>query len=101
MRPDDVGPGGGPNPAPQFEKAPLAAGTPVENSEVDRMAPLAERELELAYEHAEIGVGRPRIHLGDEQDPHGSLRAARAADAGDRLPPSRAGRAHGRVRARS
>jgi hypothetical protein len=26
--------------------------------------------LELRYEDAEVGVLGPRVHLGDEQDPH-------------------------------
>ncbi len=55
---------------PQLEEPPLPARAPVEDGELDLVAALAERELELADEDAEVGVGRPRIHLRDEQDPH-------------------------------
>ncbi len=34
------------------------------------MPALAERQLELPHEHAEVGVVRPRVHLRDQENPH-------------------------------
>ena len=38
--------------------------------ELELVTPVAERQLELPHEHAEVGVVRPRVHLRDEEDPH-------------------------------
>ena len=51
----------------------LAAAAPIENRALDLVAARDELLLEPAHEHAEVGVGRPGVHLGDEQDPHRSL----------------------------
>ncbi len=69
MRPHDVRPRRRRDLTPQLEVPLLPAGTPVEHGQVDLVAPLPERQLELAHEHAEIGVGRPGVHLRDEEDP--------------------------------
>ena len=94
------------NLAPQLEEPLLPAGAPVEHGEVDLMAALAERRLELAHEHAEVGVGRPRVHLRDERgcaraQVSGALHrvvdapllAEHAADLADRAERTRAPRA--------
>ena len=69
VRPDDVGPRRRAHLAPQLEEAPLAAAAPVEHRELDLVPALAERQLQLRDEDAEVGVVGPRVHLRDEQDP--------------------------------
>jgi hypothetical protein len=49
------------------------------------MAAVGERALDLSDERAQIGVVRPRVHLGDEQDSQGGAlgrvpRVVRAED---------------------
>ena len=48
----------------------LAAAAPIENRALDLVPARDELFLQSAHEHAEVGIGRPRIHLRDEQDPH-------------------------------
>src|SRR5205085_9108402 len=103
---DDVGwgaAGGGSGAPGEPEVTELAAAAPVEHGELELVPALAERDLEPPDEGAELRIPRARIHLRDEQDPHGSNRddsgtvpfPTRAAF-GVRLKPSRgAGRARG------
>src|SRR5204863_160749 len=42
----------------------LGAAPPIENRALDLMAACDELLLEPAHEHAEVGVGRPGVHLG-------------------------------------
>src|SRR5581483_8281359 len=59
--------------------AKLSARARVEDREVDVVASRAQLALELGDEDAEVGSIRARIHLRDDEDPHGrSVRAARA-----------------------
>ena len=55
---------------PQPEVPHLAAAAPVEHGASHVVAERHELALEIANEDAEVRVGRPGIHLGDEQDPH-------------------------------
>ena len=75
-------------------KRALAAAAPVEHRELDLVPALAQRVLQLRDERAEVGVGRPRVHLRDEQDPHQSPSARRAG--GRTRPTPRAGRRRSR-----
>jgi hypothetical protein len=60
---------GGADPPAELEEATLAAASPVEHGQLDLVAAVAERVLELRDEGAEIGIRRPWIHLRDEEDP--------------------------------
>ena len=55
----------------ELEVAELPAGAPVEYGAVDLVPSRSERALELYDERAEVGVVGPRVHLRDQQDPHG------------------------------
>jgi hypothetical protein len=55
----------------ELEVAALAAGAPVEHRPLDGVAARLELRGQPLDEHAEVRVGRPGIHLGDEQDAHG------------------------------
>jgi ABC-2 type transport system ATP-binding protein len=46
----------------------LPAPSPVEDGALDEMPASHKRLLEAAHEHAEIGIGRAGVHLGDEKD---------------------------------
>ena len=54
----------------QPEVAPLASGAAIEHGELELVAALAQRVGELGDEHAEVGIGRPGIHLRDDEDAH-------------------------------
>jgi hypothetical protein len=68
-------------PAPEAQIAALAAAPALDDRPFELVPSPRERPLEPLHEDAEIGVGRPGIHLGDEQDPHGgtTLTAGRYA----------------------
>jgi hypothetical protein len=51
----------------------LPAAASIEDGALDFVTARDELFLEPAHEHAEVGVVRPGIHLGDEQDPHAPL----------------------------
>jgi hypothetical protein len=69
--------------ASKLEPAPPAARTAVEDRQLDLVATVAERELELAHERAEIRILRPWIHLRDDQNAHAaSVTLARSAASG-------------------
>ena len=73
VRVDDVRPvpaRGGAGVAQEAGVAAPAAGATVDHGEVELVAPLAQREPEPLDEDAEVGVGRARVHLGDQEDPH-------------------------------
>src|SRR5581483_1535653 len=70
VRVDDVRPRGAARPPQQLEVAALAARARVEHRELDVVAAVAQRELDLADERPEVGRTRPRVQLRDEQDPH-------------------------------
>ena len=46
-----------------------AAAPPVDDRALDLVAARGELALEGRDEDAEVGVGRPRVHLRDEEDP--------------------------------
>ena len=48
----------------------LASAAAVEHRTLDDMAARGQLLLEPADEHAEVGIGGARIHLGDEKDSH-------------------------------
>ena len=52
----------------------------VEHRPLDLVPERDELALQIGHEDPEVGLGRARVHLGDEQDPH-------AASLTDRLPP--------------
>ena len=54
----------------ELEVLALAATAPIEDRAFDVMSARRELFLERLHEHAEIGSGGPRIHLGDEQYLH-------------------------------
>ena len=74
VRVDDVGPRGAAGGARQLEVSELPAGSAVDHGAVDLVAPLRERALHLRDEDAEVRVGRPRVHLRDEEDAHRARR---------------------------
>jgi hypothetical protein len=59
--------------------AALAARPRVEDGTLELVSTRRERALELGDEDAENGVVRARVHLRDEEDPHGALKLAAAA----------------------
>ena len=67
---DDVGARCAACVARQLEVSELPSRSTVEHGAVDLVAPLHERALHLRDENAEVGVGRPRVHLRDEEDAH-------------------------------
>ena len=69
MRPDHIGHRRLAHLATQLEEPLLPARAPVEHRQVDLVPALAQRQLELPHEHAEVRVVRARVHLRDEQDP--------------------------------
>ena len=46
----------------------------VDDGALELVPPLAQRALEVGDEGAELGRSGPRVHLRDEQDPHGLAR---------------------------
>ena len=51
----------------------LAARATVEDRELDLVPALAQRDLQLAHEDAEVGIVRAGVHLRDEQDAHAPI----------------------------
>ena len=49
---------------------PRTAGSPVDHCALDLVSAGGELTLDLRDEGAEVGIGRARIHLRDEEDPH-------------------------------
>ena len=77
VRPDDVGLRRVAYPPAQLEEAALAARAAIEHREVDLVPAFAQHAHLLLDERAEIGVGRPRVHLRDDEDLHAVRPASR------------------------
>ena len=78
VRPDDVGPAGAAHAPSQLEEPRLATRSMVEHGQLDLVSTLAQGALALRDEDPEVRVVWPRVHLGDEQDPHRRQRGARS-----------------------
>ncbi len=73
MRVHHVGPvpaRGGAGVAEEVDVAALAARATVDHGEVELVPALAERDGKALDEDAEVGIGRARVHLRDQEDPH-------------------------------
>ena len=84
MRVDDVRPepaSGASGRCSEAQVAERPAAPRVEHRPLDLVPERDQLPFQVGHEDAEVGLGRARVHLGDEQDPH-------SASLTDRLPPA-------------
>jgi len=64
--------------ADEGEMARPAASSPIDDRTLELVTARGELALEARHEDAEVRVGRPRVHLRDEEDPQLERSASRA-----------------------